>query len=105
VLGIYVFNTANNCGDLDEAAPQEIRSPGQACTLNYISVNDGGPGLAINGGATIGPDGSFSGATLTLGTATSSPCSASWSEVGPVMTVTCGAVGSECTMELRRTGP
>jgi hypothetical protein len=105
VLGTYVFNTAFNCGDLFEDAPQEIRSPGQACLLNFISVNDAGTGLAINGTATLGPDGTFSGATLTLGTATSSPCRASWNEVGPVMTVTCGTIGSECAMELRRTGP
>jgi hypothetical protein len=105
VLGTYDFNNANNCGDLFEGAPQEIRSSGQACALNFISANDAGTGLGINGAVTLGPDGTFSGATLTLGTAVRTPCNGSWSEGEQEITVTCGTVGNECLMELLRTGP
>jgi hypothetical protein len=106
VLGSYQFNNADGaCSDLFEDAPQEIRSAGPACVLNFISANDAGSGLAINGTAPLGSDGTFSGATLTLGTTSRSPCSASWSEVDQEITVTCGNVGDECLMELRRIGP
>ena len=66
---------------------------------------DGGGGVAINGGTTLGADGRFSGATLTQGTMSRSPCTGVWSEVEQEITVTCGSTGNECLVEMRRSGP
>ena len=105
VFGTYEINNANgSCGDLDEDAPQEIRGTTQACALHFISVVDGGP-PAVNGGATLGPDGTFSGATLILGTMTRSPCSGTWDANQQELTVVCGSGGNECLVELRWEGP
>jgi hypothetical protein len=104
-LGTYVVNTTNGaCGDLDENAPQEIRGTAQACFLHFISVSDGG-GVAINGGAILGADGTFSGATLTEGTATRSPCTGTWDAIQAHLTIVCGSGVDECSVELRRTDP
>jgi hypothetical protein len=104
IFGAYAINNANGvCGDLADSAPQEIR--GAVCSLQFISVGaDGGIG-AINGSAPLGADGTFSGATLILGTMTRMPCSGSWSEVEQETTVICGTGADECLVELRRTGP
>ena len=105
VFGTYeIRNTSGTCGNLNENAPQAIRGTTQACFLHFTSVVDGGIG-AINGGATLGADGTFSGATLIEGTATRSPCSGSWDAQQEEMTVVCGGSGDACTVELRRTGP
>jgi hypothetical protein len=105
VFGTYEINNADgSCGDLNEDAPQEIRGTAQACFLHFISVVDGGVG-AVNGGATLGPDGTFSGAMLTLGTAVRSPCTGSWDANQQELTVVCGTGNDECSIELRREGP
>ncbi|HMI85817.1 MAG TPA: hypothetical protein VK550_17090 [Polyangiaceae bacterium] len=106
IFGTYQINNAdgNGCGDLDENAPQEIRGTAQACFLHFISVVDGGVG-AINGGATLGPNGTFSGATLVLGSAMRNPCSGSWNANQQEMTVVCGSGVDQCSVELLRTGP
>lgn len=105
VFGTYeIRNTAGTCGNLNENAPQAIRGTTQACFLHFTSVVDGGIG-AINGGATLGADGTFSGATLIEGTATRSPCNGTWDAQQEEMTVVCGGAGDSCTVELRRTGP
>src|SRR6185503_18616022 len=97
-LGTFAVNNAQGllCGDYSELASQEIRSAGQACSLNFISPNDAGVGPGINGGATLGSDGTFSGATLTLGTVARSPCAGTWSEVNQEITVVCGNPGNDC---------
>jgi hypothetical protein len=104
IFGTYAINNANGmCGDLVDNAPQEIR--GSACALQFISVGaDGGIG-AINGSATLGADGTFSGATLIEGTVPRTPCRGSWSETEQEMTVICGTSADECLVELRRNGP
>jgi hypothetical protein len=104
VLGTYQINNAdgNGCGDLNENAPQEIRGTG--CALHFISVVDGGIG-AINGEASLGPNGTFSGAMLTEGTVMRSSCSGSWNANQVEMTVTCGNGANECLVELVRIGP
>ena len=105
MFGTYEINNADGmCGDLDENAPQEIRGTVVACALHFISVNEGGIG-AINGGATLGPNGTFSGATLIEGTMTRSPCTGSWDAQQGELTVICGSSSDECLVELRRTGP
>jgi hypothetical protein len=105
VFGIYDINNADgDCGDLNEDAPQEIRGTTQACFLHFISVVDGAA-PAVNGGATLGPNGTFSGATLTLGTTARSPCRGSWDANQQELTVVCGTGSDECSVELRWEGP
>ncbi|MET0593108.1 MAG: hypothetical protein ABW133_10435, partial [Polyangiaceae bacterium] len=106
IFGTYQVNNADGslCGDLDENASQEIRGTAQACALNFISGTGGG-GSAITGGATLAADGTFSGATLTLGTNPRMPCSGTWNEQGQELTVVCGTNNDTCTVELVRLGP
>ena len=104
VLGTYEINNADGCGDVDENAPQEIRGAPPPCFLNFISIVDAGTG-AINGSATLDPDGTFSGDTLTLGTNVRNNCSGSWNEMEQEITVVCGNGMNECLIELRRTDP
>jgi hypothetical protein len=104
-FGTYEIKKADGtCGNLDANAPQAIRGTAQACFLHFVSVVDGGIG-AINGGATLGVDGTFSAATLIEGTAMRSPCSGTWDAQQEQMTIVCGGAGDACTVELRRTGP
>jgi hypothetical protein len=105
VFGTYAVNNDDgSCGDFDEGAPQEIRGTGQACELHFISVvNAGAPG--INGTATLGADGTFSGAALTEGTTARTGCTGSWDAKEEEITVVCGSGADECSIELRRTGP
>jgi hypothetical protein len=106
VFGTYQINNADGfgCGDLNENAPQEIRGTTQACVLHFISVLDGGVG-AINGQATLGANGTFSGATLTEGTAVRIGCTGSWDAVQEEITVVCGSGMNQCSAELARIGP
>jgi hypothetical protein len=106
IFGTYEINNADGtlCGDLDEEAPQEIRGTTQACFLHFISVVDGGA-PAVNGGATLGPNGTFSGATLTLGTVARTPCRGTWDASQQELTVICGTGNDECLVELRWEGP
>jgi hypothetical protein len=106
VFGAYQINNADGtlCGDFDEDAPQEIRGTTQACFLSFLSVPDGG-GAAVSGGASLGADGTFSGATLTLGTTPRMPCRGTWDEQEQELTIVCGANNDTCSVELLRTGP
>jgi hypothetical protein len=105
VFGTYQINNADgSCDDLNENAPQQIRGTTLACALHFISVVDGGIG-AINGGATLGADGTFSGATLIEGTAMRTGCRGSWDAMQEEMTVVCGSGVDQCTVELVRIGP
>jgi hypothetical protein len=105
VFGTYEINNADGaCGDINEDADQEIRGTAQACFLHFISVVEGGS-AAINGGANLGPNGTFSGATLTVGTMVRTDCTGSWNENQQELTVVCGNGASECLVELRRSGP
>jgi hypothetical protein len=105
VFGTYDISSASGtCGDFNENAPQAIRGTTQVCALHFISVVDGGIG-AINGGATLGANGTFSAATLIEGTASRSPCSGTWDSQQEEMTVVCGGAGDSCTVVLQRTGP
>jgi hypothetical protein len=106
VFGTYQINNADGmCGNLNENAPQEIRGTTQVCALHFISVVDGGVG-AINGQATLGPDGTFSGETLFFGTAMRNPCIGTWDANQDELTVVCNSgSANECLVELLRTGP
>jgi hypothetical protein len=67
-------------------------------------VVDGGIG-AINGEATLGADGTFSGTPLTEGTVLRSSCTGSWNANQMEMTVICGNGANECLVEMVRIGP
>jgi hypothetical protein len=104
VIGSYeIKKVEGTCGDLDEDAPQEIRGTAQLCFLQLLSGPNGGGG-AINGGVTLGAEGTFSGATLMIGTVMRSPCNGSWNADKQEMTIVCGT-DDRCTVELRRDGP
>jgi hypothetical protein len=105
IFGSYSINNADgSCGNLVEDADQEIRGTASSCVIQFISDPDGG-GAAINGTALLGADGTFSGATLTLGTMPRMACTGTWSEVDQEITVVCPAMNDTCSIEMVRTGP
>jgi hypothetical protein len=106
VFGSYkVTDTRGDCGNLNEQAPQSIDGTTQACALHFRSVVDGGGIGAVNGGAILRPDGTFSNAALILGTAMRNQCSGTWDENARTMTIACsgsGGPGGDCTVVLTR---
>jgi hypothetical protein len=58
----------------------------------------------VNGGTTLDPDGTFSGAILYEGTATRSPCKGTWNAGQQTMTIACGSTLDTCTVVLTRIG-
>ena len=105
VHGSYTLvATGQGCGDLAASAPQCIQQ-GTGCHVHFVSNPPTG-GSAINGGADLMSDGSFSGAALTEGTGQRTGCTGTWDSAMSVMTVDCGGVGSSqsCVVTLTRTG-
>jgi hypothetical protein len=102
VFGNYdVTSATGTCGNLNDTAPQSIQGTTQACFLHFNSVVPAGIG-AVNGGATLSADGTFSGAMLILGTTTRNPCRGTWEPNAETMTIVCGGVGDACTVVLTR---
>jgi hypothetical protein len=109
VLGAYAITktVGMGCGDLAVAAPECLLGlAGAGCSGHFVSTPDGGTG-AINGGITLAPDGSFSGAALILGTVQRTGCTGTWDAATSTMVVNCGGMGGsqECTITLTRTQP
>jgi hypothetical protein len=104
VFGTYVItDDQGSCGNFNKDAPQSILGTNQTCFLHFSSVVFGGVG-AVNGGATLDPDGTFSGATLNEGTATRTPCNGTWNAGQQTMTIACGGTLGTCTVVLTRIG-
>ena len=76
------------------------------CALHFVSVPEAGSG-AVNGGAQLEADGTFSGASLYLGTIQRTGCVGTWNESTSTMEVTCGGTGTSqsCTVTMSRTSP
>jgi hypothetical protein len=106
VFGAYsmLMTTGQGCGDLNTSAPQCIQGTSTACFAHFVSVVAGGGTGAVNGGAMLQMDGSFSGASLIFGTAQRTGCVGSWNEATQTMTANCGGTGStqSCTVTMVR---
>jgi len=100
VYGAFSMMTAGiGCGDLNAGAPQRIDGDSTACLATFSSTG------GINGTATVSADGSFSGASLSLGSAAATSCTGTWTAATSTMTVVCGSGPSRCSVTLTRTGP
>jgi hypothetical protein len=108
VSGRYsnLMTTGAGCGDINTSAPQCIQGTSTVCFAHFSSVVPGGGTGAVNGGAMLQMDGSFSGASIILGTAQRTGCIGSWNESTSTMTANCGGTGSSqsCTVTMVRTG-
>jgi hypothetical protein len=106
VFGRYtmLMTTGAGCGNLNTGAPQCIQGTNQACFAHFVSVVPGGGTGAVNGGAMLQMDGSFSGANLIFGTVQRSGCVGSWNQATSTMTANCGGTGSSqsCTVTMVR---
>jgi hypothetical protein len=93
-----------DCGNLNAKAPQSLQGTTLTCALHFVSVVPDGVG-AVNGGATLRADGTFSDATLILGTVTRNQCKGAWEQSTQTMTIACsgsGGSGGDCTVVLTR---
>lgn len=109
VHGTYTITPVEGqgCGtSFSASAPQCIRQgQSSACGITFQSMVSGGGNTAINGGASLQNDGSFSGAALAEGTLNRTGCTGTWSAGTSTMTVDCGGTGSSqaCVLSLVRT--
>lgn len=106
VFGSFtVASVGQGCGDLNTSAPQCIKGTTSVCALHFYSVLPDGGTAAVNGGATLGADGTFSGAAIILGTVQRTGCVGAWNASTSTMSVTCGGTGTSqsCTANLTRT--
>lgn len=105
LLGKYAVSaTGQGCGDLSENAPECIIGNVTTCVAQLQSGPEGLLG-AVRGTAMIQVDGSFSGASLQLGTVDRSGCTGTWDALTSTLVVDCGGVGSSqsCVVTLTRT--
>src|SRR5882724_11559895 len=85
--GAYSVSIAGQgCGDL-AAGPECITQI--ACEITFASN-----GMALNGTASLGMDGAFTGAAITEGTLNRTGCTGTWNESTSTLTVDCGGVGT-----------
>jgi hypothetical protein len=101
VAGSYTIVVSGlGCTGANPSAPECITQSG--CDIKFTSSATAGN--AINGTATMDPNGSFMDAALTEGTAMRSGCSGNWSPSLSTMTVDCGGSGSSqsCRLVLTR---
>ena len=98
-----VMTVGAGCGDLNTSAPQCVQGL-SACSIHFVSAPAGATG-AVNGGATLLTDGTFSNASLIFGTVQRSGCVGSWNAAANTLTATCGGTGSSqsCTVTMVRT--
>ncbi len=100
VYGAFSLTPAvMGCGDLSTSAPQRIDGDRMACLATFSSTG------GIDGTATVSADGSFSGASLSLGSTAYTNCTGMWMAAISTMTVVCGSGPSRCSVTLSRTGP
>jgi hypothetical protein len=90
------------CGDLNASAPECVVQ--SACGITFVSNSPGGVN-GLNGTASLGADGSFTGAAITEGTGNRTGCTGTWNAATSTITVDCGGVGSSqsCRATLTRT--
>jgi hypothetical protein len=101
--GAYTISiSGQGCGDLAASAPECITQ--NACAITFAS-NPATGGKALNGTASLGMDGSFTGAALTEGTSNRTGCTGTWDTGTSTLNVDCGGVGSSqsCIATLTRT--
>ena len=97
-----VVASGQGCGDLNASAAQCVTQA--ACAITFVSNPPGG-GKALDGTASLGMDGSFTGAAITEGTGNRTGCVGMWNQATATVTVDCGGVGSSqsCRATLART--
>jgi hypothetical protein len=94
--------SGQGCGDLAATAPECIMQT--ACGITFAS-NPASGGQALNGTASLGMDGAFTGAAITEGTSNRTGCTGTWAAATSTLTVDCGGTGSSqsCIATLTRT--
>jgi hypothetical protein len=105
LVGSYTVSTVGDgCGTLNASAPQCVQglSP---CSIHFVSSPATGVG-AVNGGATLTADGSFTNANLIFGTGQRSGCTGSWDAANNKLIANCGGFNpstQSCTVTMIRT--
>jgi hypothetical protein len=105
-----ITTTGLGCGDADPSASECILADGKypACKFHFVSA--GVPGAVnspVGDAIELAADGTFSGATVRLGTTPRSGCVGRWDAKASTVMVACGgAAGStqSCEVTLVRTG-
>jgi hypothetical protein len=100
ITGRYAIAATGACGDLG-TMPMDQRIDGSTSTCTFYAEVESADGVA-SGPVAIARDGSFSGATVMLGTSTYT-CDAAYAPGSVTLTCTMGA--STCTVSMTRTGP
>jgi hypothetical protein len=90
--------SGQGCGDLSATGPECVTQ--SACAITFASTGGG-----LSGTATLGMDGSFTGAAITEGTGNRTGCTGTWNAGTSTLTVDCGGVGTSqsCVATLTRT--
>jgi hypothetical protein len=90
--------SGQGCGDLSATGPECITQ--NACAIAFASAAGG-----LTGSASLGMDGSFTGAAITEGTLNRTGCVGAWNASASTLTVDCGGVGTSqsCRATLTRT--
>jgi hypothetical protein len=108
LTGMYAgVSSTGECGSWDMMAIQAIvdGKSGVECEV-FFQSNTPKRIPGVNGDATIGADGSFSDAQLTLGTGSAiDGCSGTWDDAAEELTITCPADPMACEIVIHRTGP
>lgn len=105
VFGQYeVSSVTGGCGDLNPAATQCLLGASAICAARFTTK----PADASTGGGVSGPiqvlaDGTFSGASLSLGAQARQGCTGTFAASSSTITFSCGAGSDLCTVSLQRT--
>ncbi len=105
VFGGYgtIVATGPGCGNIDVAATECLVGASDTCTARFFSPADGGAG-AVSGLIKVGGDGTFTNASLKLGTTAKTGCSGKFTAATSKIDFTCGATTELCTVTMQRTG-
>ena len=103
ISGSYsLAHAGDGCGDLADAT--ECVQVDNACGAQ-MKASGGGGARGVEASVSLDADGSFSGASVKLGSADRSGCTGTWDASASTLTIDCGGTGSSqsCVVTLTRT--
>jgi hypothetical protein len=105
VFGGYgtIVATGPGCGNIDVAATECLVGASDICTARFFSPADAGAG-AVSGLIKVAADGTFTNASLKLGSTAKTGCSGKFTASTSKIDFTCGATTELCTVTMQRTG-
>jgi hypothetical protein len=105
VFGGYgtIVATGPGCGNIDVAATECLVGASDICTARFFSPADAGAG-AVSGLIKVAADGTFTNASLKLGTTAKTGCSGKFTAATSKIDFSCGATTELCTVTMQRTG-